>query len=199
MKNHKGMAEFMPLKIAVLTVSDSRGLAEDSSGQLLADRVQASGHHLTDRKITKDDIYQIRAVLSDWIARDDVNAVVVTGGTGFTERDNTPQAVAPLFDREADGFGEMFRQVSLRDIGSSTIQSRAFAGLANNTVVFCMPGSPNACRTGWDEIIVEQLDSRHRPCNFVPHLNIKQADAAPAGIVSGNEESGQLACIGGQS
>ena len=159
MANHKGMEEFLPLNLAVLTVSDSRSLAEDSSGQLLADRVEESGHRLTDRNIVKDDIYQIRAVLSDWIARNDINAVVVTGGTGFTERDNTPQAVTPLFDREVDGFGELFRQVSFQDIGTSTIQSRAFAGLANNTVIFCMPGSPNACRTGWDKIIVEQLDS----------------------------------------
>lgn len=190
MSNHKGMAEFLPLNMAVLTVSDSRGLAQDSSGQLLAERVTESGHKLTERSIVRDDIYQIRAVLSDWIARDDIHAVVVTGGTGFTERDNTPQAVMPLFDRQVDGFGELFRQVSLKDIGTSTIQSRAFAGLANNTVIFCMPGSPNACRTGWDEIIVEQIDSRHRPCNFVPHLNIKpklvtaeiprQHDPAPA-------------------
>ena len=138
-------------------------------------------------------------MLSDWIARDDINAVVVTGGTGFTERDNTPQAVTPLFDREADGFGELFRQVSLETIGSSTIQSRAFAGMANNTVIFCMPGSPNACHTGWDEIIVEQLDSRHRPCNFVPHLNIKQPDAVQAGIAGGSEKFDQVACCGDQS
>ncbi len=188
MKNHKGMTEFLPLSIAVLTVSDTRSLAEDSSGALLAERVENSGHQLSDRGIVKDDIYQIRAALSNWIARDDIHAVVVTGGTGFTERDNTPQAVMPLFDREANGFGELFRQISFRDIGTSTIQSRAFAGLANNTVIFCMPGSPNACKTGWDEIIVQQLDSRTRPCNFVPHLNIKSTQPEP-----------QVACCGGRS
>ena len=199
MGNHKGMAEFLPLNIAVLTVSDSRGLNEDSSGQLLADRVAESGHRLADRKIVRDDIYQIRAVISDWIAREDVDAVVVTGGTGFTERDNTPQAITPLFDREADGFGEMFRQVSLKTIGSSTIQSRAFGGMANSTVIFCMPGSPNACRTGWDEIIVEQLDSRHRPCNFVPHLNIKQPDVTPARTDSEAEALDQATCGGART
>jgi len=130
-------------------------------------------------------------VLSNWIAREDINVVVVTGGTGFTERDNTPQAVTPLFDRQVDGFGELFRQVSFKDIGSATIQSRAFAGLANNTVIFCMPGSPNACRTAWDEIIVEQIDSRTRPCNFVPHLKL-QASNTPA-------EAEKGACCGSRA
>jgi molybdenum cofactor biosynthesis protein B len=191
MANHKGMEEFLPLNLAVLTVSDSRSMADDTSGQLLADKVEESGHQLCGRDIVKDDIYQIRAVLSDWIARDNINVVVVTGGTGFTERDNTPQAVTPLFDRQVDGFGELFRQVSFKDIGSATIQSRAFAGLANNTVIFCMPGSPNACRTAWDEIIVEQIDSRSRPCNFVPHLNLQTPNAYA--------ESEKVACCGGRA
>jgi len=191
MSNHKGMTEFLPLNIAVLTVSDSRSQDEDSSGQLLVDRVETSGHRLIDRHVVKDDIYQIRAVISQWIASDDINAVVVTGGTGFTERDNTPQAVTPLFDRHVDGFGELFRQISFRDIGTSTIQSRAFAGLANNTIIFCMPGSPNACRCAWDEIIVEQIDSRTRPCNFVPHMNIKPLNPTI--------EAEKVTCCGGRS
>lgn len=178
MSSHKAIKEFVPLGIAVLTVSDSRGTAEDSSGQLLVDCLQQADHRLVERAIVRDDIYQIRARLSDWIARDEVNAVLVTGGTGFGDRDNTPQAVAPLFDRPVDGFGELFRQISLQAIGSSAIQSRAIAGVANKTAIFCMPGSPNACRTAWDGILVEQLDSRHRPCNFVPHLDIGAGQAA---------------------
>lgn len=196
MSNHKGMEAFLPLNMAVLTVSDSRSLAEDSSGQLLAERVEQGGHQLSDRRIVRDDIYQIRAALSDWIARPDIHAVVVTGGTGFTDRDNTPQAVTPLFDRQVDGFGELFRQVSLKDIGSSTIQSRAFAGLANNTVIFCMPGSPNACRTGWDEIIAEQIDSRTRPCNFVPHLNIEASVVPEVVVTHGSFIPEKTACSG---
>ena len=167
--------EFQPLHIAVLTVSDTRDLASDSSGQLLVNALSAAGHQLADRALVKDDIYQIRAVLSQWIASRHVQAVLITGGTGFTGRDSTPEAVSCLLDKQVDGFGELFRQISVADIGTSTVQSRALAGLANGTLVCCLPGSTNAVRTGWDGILAEQLDSRHRPCNFVAHL--KQAPA----------------------
>lgn len=159
--------QFLPINIAVLTVSDTRTAETDTSGQLLADTLQAAGHNLADRILTQDDIYQVRAIISRWIADPGVEAILITGGTGFSGRDTTPEAVTPLFDKQIEGYGELFRHVSLRDIGTSTIQSRAVAGLANNTVIFCMPGSTNACRTAWDEIIGQQLDSRHGPCNFV--------------------------------
>ncbi len=162
--------EFTPLQIAVLTVSDTRDLASDTSGQLLVDALLTAGHQLADRQLVKDDIYQIRAVLSQWIASRHVQAVLITGGTGFTGRDTTPEAVKPLFDKEVEGFGELFRQVSFGEIGTSTIQSRALAGLANRTIIFCLPGSNNACRTGWTQIIAPQLDARTRPCSFVMHL-----------------------------
>ncbi|HIE0609705.1 TPA: molybdenum cofactor biosynthesis protein B [Serratia marcescens] len=163
-------SEFIPAHIAILTVSDSRGAAEDTSGQYLQDAAQEAGHQVVDRAIVKDDIYQIRARVSAWIADDNVQAVLITGGTGFTARDNTPEALLPLFDREVEGFGELFRMVSYEEIGTATIQSRALAGLANSTVIFAMPGSTRACRTAWERIIEEQLDARHRPCNFQPHL-----------------------------
>ncbi|WP_148875143.1 molybdenum cofactor biosynthesis protein B [Serratia marcescens] len=163
-------SEFMPAHIAILTVSDSRGAAEDTSGQYLQEAAQEAGHQVVDRAIVKDDIYQIRARVSAWIADDNVQAVLITGGTGFTARDNTPEALLPLFDREVEGFGELFRMVSYEEIGTATIQSRALAGLANRTVIFAMPGSTRACRTAWERIIEEQLDARHRPCNFQPHL-----------------------------
>ena len=161
---------FTPLNVAVLTVSDSRTLAEDTSGQYLADSLREAGHKLADRQLITDDIYKIRAVISDWIADPEVHAVITTGGTGFYIRDSMPEAVSVLFDKEVDGFGEMFRLISKDEIGMSTIQSRAIAGMANNTVIFCLPGSSGACRTGWTQIIKEQLDSRTGPCNFVPHL-----------------------------
>ena len=161
---------FTPLNVAVLTVSDSRTLAEDTSGQYLADSLQETGHNLADRQLITDDIYKIRAVISGWIADPEVHAVITTGGTGFYIRDSMPEAVSVLFDKEVDGFGEMFRLISKDEIGMSTIQSRAIAGMANNTVIFCLPGSSGACRTGWTQIIKEQLDSRTGPCNFVPHL-----------------------------
>ncbi|CAI0769809.1 Molybdenum cofactor biosynthesis protein B [Serratia marcescens] len=163
-------SEFIPAHIAILTVSDSRGAAEDTSGQYLQDAAREAGHQVVDRAIVKDDIYQIRARVSAWIADDNVQAVLITGGTGFTARDNTPEALLPLFDREVEGFGELFRMVSYEEIGTATIQSRALAGLANRTVIFAMPGSTRACRTAWERIIEEQLDARHRPCNFQPHL-----------------------------
>ncbi|MFC3913943.1 molybdenum cofactor biosynthesis protein B [Pseudaeromonas sharmana] len=162
--------EFQPLHIAVLTVSDTRDLASDSSGQLLVNALSDAGHRLADRALVKDDIYQIRAVLSQWIASDHIQAVLITGGTGFTGRDTTPEAVKPLLDKEVEGFGELFRQVSYTEIGTSTIQSRALAGLANRTILFCLPGSNNACLTGWTQIIAPQLDARTRPCSFVMHL-----------------------------
>ncbi|HQQ73911.1 MAG TPA: molybdenum cofactor biosynthesis protein B [Pseudomonadales bacterium] len=162
------------LPVAVLTVSDTRNDDTDTSGKYLVEALQCAGHTLEDKQIVRDDIYQIRAVLSRWIADDAVKAVLVTGGTGFSSRDSTPEAVMPLFDKVIDGFGEIFRAYSLQEIGSSTIQSRAIAGLANNTVIFCMPGSTGACKTAWVNIIREQLDSAHRPCNFVGVLNVRQ-------------------------
>lgn len=162
--------EFEPLNIAVLTVSDTRTLEEDTSGALYVERLTSAGHQLIDRKILKDDIYQIRATVSQWIADDAVQVVLITGGTGFTGRDSTPEAVAPLLDKVVDGFGELFRQVSIASIGHATIQSRAVAGLANHTLVCCTPGSTNACKTAWDEILGDQLDARTKPCNFTPHL-----------------------------
>lgn len=167
---HKADAVFVPLAIAVLTVSDTRTFENDTSGQLLVDRLTAAGHQLAQRVLLKDDLYKIRAQVAQWIAEDNVQVVIITGGTGFTARDSTPEAVACLLDKQVDGFGELFRQISFADIGTSTIQSRALAGLANGTLVCCLPGSTNACRTAWDGILAEQLDSRHGPCNFVAHL-----------------------------
>ena len=158
------------LNIAVLTVSDTRSVENDSSGDLLASSLQAAGHSLAIRAIVKDDIYQIRAQLSTWIADKNIHVVLITGGTGFSGRDSTPEAVSVLFDKTIEGFGELFRQISYQEIGSSTIQSRAVAGLANNTAIFCMPGSNNACKTAWDKIIAEQLNADYKPCNFVGHL-----------------------------
>lgn len=159
--------ESQTLGVAVLTISDSRDLDSDTSGQFLADALVAAGHQLLAREIVRDDIYQIRAVISAWIANSEIDAVVTTGGTGFSGRDSTPEAIAPLFDKSIEGFGEVFRALSYDEIGSSTIQSRALAGFANQTVIFCVPGSTGACRTAWDGLIRDQLDGSHRPCNFV--------------------------------
>ncbi|WP_110647737.1 molybdenum cofactor biosynthesis protein B [Salinicola peritrichatus] len=156
----------IPLSIAVLTVSDTRDESNDRSGQLLIERLESAGHRLAEKRIVPDDVYRIRAVVAGWIADDRVQVILTTGGTGFTGRDSTPEAVAPLLDKTIEGFGELFRQVSFEEIGSSTVQSRCLGGLANATVIFCLPGSTGACRTGWDRILQEQLDSRHRPCNF---------------------------------
>ena len=158
------------LAIAVLTVSDTRGPDQDTSGDLLVARLEAAGHRLAQRRIVRDDVYEIRAVVSAWIADPAVNAILTTGGTGFTGRDSTPEALAPLFDKTIDGFGELFRQVSYLEIGSSTIQSRAVAGLANATLIFAMPGSTNACRTAWDTILENQFDASFKPCNFAELL-----------------------------
>jgi len=165
--------DFVALNIAVLTVSDTREEHNDTSGQALAERLQAAGHNLAAKEISKDDVYQLRAVVSKWIADDTIHVILTTGGTGFTARDNTPEALLPLFDKDIEGFGEVFRTISLAEIGTSTIQSRAFGGMANSTVILSVPGSTNACKTAWDKLIVEQLDASHRPCNFVPHLNFK--------------------------
>jgi molybdenum cofactor biosynthesis protein B len=161
------VAEFIPLNIAVLTLSDTRTAATDTSGDALVSLLTAAGHQLAGRQLIPDDVYRMRAVVSNWIADPAVHVVITTGGTGFTKRDSTPEALGPLFDQHIDGFGELFRQLSHAEIGSSTVQSRCLAGLANNTLVFCLPGSTGACRTGWNGILAEQLDSRHKPCNFV--------------------------------
>ncbi len=160
-------SQFVAVNVAVLTVSDTRTEETDTSGQVLVDELTGAGHNLADRNLVKDNIYQIRAVVSQWIADESVEAILITGGTGFSGRDNTPEAVMPLFDKTVDGYGELFRQVSFQDIGTSTIQSRAVAGLANNTVIFCMPGSTNACVTAWQQVIQGQLDATNKPCNFV--------------------------------
>jgi len=159
-------APFIPLSIAVLTVSDSRTEADDTSGGYLREQATAAGHRVIEKVVCRDDIYQLRAMFSRWIAADDLRAVISTGGTGITGRDSTPEAVLPLFDKTIDGFGELFRHISYQEIGASTVQSRAFAGIANGTLIFCLPGSTGACRTAWDCILKSQLDSRTRPCNF---------------------------------
>ena len=160
----------IPLNLAVVTVSDTRTMETDTSGALLAEKLRAEGHQLHSRNIVKDDVYQLRALLSKLIADPEVRGVLTTGGTGFTARDNTRKAVMPLFDVEIEGFGELFRQISFNEIGTSTVQSRAFGGIANGTVIFCLPGSTGACRTGWDHILREQLDSTHKPCNFAERI-----------------------------
>lgn len=165
MTNHE--REFKPLQIAVLTVSDSRTDADDKSGKRLSERITGAGHSLFEKRIVPDDIYAIRAVISEWIANDAINAVVTTGGTGITGRDGTPEAVRVLLDKEIPGFGERFRSISWDQIKTSTMQSRALAGVANRTFIFTLPGSTGACTTAWDELIVHQLDYRTRPCNLV--------------------------------
>ena len=159
--------QFVPLKIAVLTVSDTRSLADDKSGATLAERIEKAGHLLAGRAIVQDDVEAIRAQLRAWIADPAIDAIVTTGGTGFTGRDVTPEAAEALFEKRMEGFSTAFHMVSYPKIGSSTIQSRATAGVANSTFIFCVPGSPGACRDAWDEILVHQLDYRFRPCNFV--------------------------------
>ena len=159
--------DFVGLKLCVLTVSDSRGAADDSSGDYLATALAEAGHALAGRALLPDNRYLLRAQVSQWIADDGIDGILVTGGTGFTGRDSTPEALLPLLDKQMPGFGEMFRALSFEDIGTSTMQSRAFAGLANATFLFCLPGSTSACRTGWEKLIRAQLDARTRPCNLV--------------------------------
>ncbi|MBB85647.1 MAG: molybdenum cofactor biosynthesis protein B [Deltaproteobacteria bacterium] len=162
-----GEREFIELNIAVLTISDTRTEADDKSGALLVERVRKAGHRVADKRIVTDDVYRIRAVVSEWIAADSIQVVVSTGGTGVTGRDGTPEAVQPLLDKEIPGFGEVFRVLSYEDIKTSTLQSRAVSGVANGTYIFCLPGSTGACRDAWDKIIEDQLDMRTRPCNLV--------------------------------
>ena len=165
--------DFLPLNIAVLTASDTRTLEEDTSGQLLSERLTEAGHRLAAREIVPDNIYLIRALVSQWIADESIDIVISTGGTGLTGRDGTPEAVEVLFDKKIQGFGELFRQLSYEEIATSTIQSRVTAGVANGTYIFCLPGSSGACRTAWDRILAAQLDLRSKPCNFaelIPRL-----------------------------
>jgi molybdenum cofactor biosynthesis protein B len=162
----KPSAQFQPLRIAVLTVSDTRGAAEDSSGDYLVEALTGAGHVLAARALLRDDKYALRAQVCAWIADESVDGILVTGGTGFTGRDSTPEALLPLLDKLMDGFGEIFRALSFEDIGTSSLQSRAFAGLANGTFLFCLPGSTSACQLGWEKLIRAQLDARTRPCNL---------------------------------
>jgi molybdenum cofactor biosynthesis protein B len=178
---------FIPLNIAVLTISDTRALADDRSGATLADRLTAAGHKLAARDIVTDEVEAIRGVIRKWIADDGVDAIITTGGTGFTGRDVTPEAVEPLFEKRMDGFSIAFHMLSHAKIGASTIQSRATAGVAGATFIFCLPGSPGACRDGWDGILAAQLDYRTKPCNFVEimprldeHLRRPKAKGASA-------------------
>lgn len=159
--------EFISIGIAVITISDTRSLAEDKSGQTLVDRIEAAGHRVSARTIVKDDVRAIRSLVRKLAKQKDVDTIISTGGTGLTGRDVTIEAMRPLFDKEIEGFGVLFHMVSFQKIGTSTIQSRATAGLVNGKYVFCLPGSPGACRDGWDEILKIQLDYRHRPCNFI--------------------------------
>jgi molybdenum cofactor biosynthesis protein B len=158
---------FIAVSIAVLTVSDTRSLADDKSGMTLADRIEKAGHRLAAREIVKDDVEAIRAVVRGWINDKTIDAIITTGGTGFTGRDVTPEALEPLFEKRMDGFSEVFHRISYDKIGTSTIQSRATGGVAGATYIFCLPGSPGACRDAWDGILGPQLDYRHMPCNFV--------------------------------
>lgn len=164
---HTSERSFIALNIAVMTVSDSRDEATDTSGRLLVDRLNSAGHTLAEKAILPDDVYAVRAKVATWIADSQVQVVITTGGTGLTGRDGTPEAVRPLLDKEIEGFGELFRVLSYEEIGTSTLQSRALAGVANGTYLFCLPGSKGACATGWDRLIQPQLDYRTRPCNLV--------------------------------
>ncbi len=173
MSGHFEEQDFLPLGLAILTVSDTRTEDDDTSGRLLAERAAAAGHRVLAKRIVPDDVYKLRAIFSEWIADPEVQVILSTGGTGITGRDSTPEAVMPLLDKPLEGFGELFRAISFEEIGTSTLQSRAVAGLANGTFIFCLPGSSGACRTAWDRILLPQLDRRTRPCNFaqlVPRL-----------------------------
>jgi len=163
-------APFTPLNIAVVTLSDSRDEATDTSGQYLAEALVAAGHKLRDKQILPDCKYRLRALVSQWLIDDNVQVIITNGGTGITGRDTTPEAIAPLLDRDIAGFGELFRQLSYDSVGTSTMQSRAVAGIANGRLIFCLPGSTGACRDGWEQILRQQLDSRHGPCNLAELL-----------------------------
>ncbi|QUG76600.1 molybdenum cofactor biosynthesis protein B [Erwinia sp. E602] len=166
----KGLAEFVALNVAVLTVSDKHTAESDSSGIYLREALSEAGHQVVDRLIVADNRYQIRAAVSRWVASRDVQVVLINGGTGFNAKNSTPEALLPLFDREIEGFGELFRMVSFEDIGTSTLQSRAVGGIANQTLILAVPGSTSACQLAWERIIQEQLDARTGPCNFVSHV-----------------------------
>ncbi|QHM70349.1 molybdenum cofactor biosynthesis protein B [Mixta intestinalis] len=166
----KANLEFQATRIAVLTVSDRRDASDDTSGDYFREAVTEAGHQVIDHAIVPDNLYRIRAVVSSWIASDDVQVILINGGTGFYSKNSTPEALLPLFDREVEGFGEVFRMLSWEEIGSAALQSRAVAGMANQTLIFAVPGSTSACRTAWERIICEQLDARTRPCQFVSHL-----------------------------
>ncbi|ROR11120.1 molybdenum cofactor biosynthesis protein B [Erwinia sp. JUb26] len=166
----KGTAEFIALNVAILTVSDKHTLASDTSGDWLKEAVSEAGHQVLDRAIVPDNRYRIRAVVSSWIASTDMQVVLINGGTGFNSKNSTPEALLPLFDREIEGFGELFRMVSFEDIGTSTLQSRAVGGIANQTLILAVPGSTSACQLAWERIVQDQLDARTRPCNFVSHV-----------------------------
>lgn len=170
MGKNKDKRDFVAVNIAVVTVSDSRTEVNDTSGQTLINRIETAGHCLADRKLVPDCPYHLRATVSNWILDEKVNVVLTTGGTGLTGRDGTPEALLPLFDREINGFGELFRWLSYKEIGTSTIASRCIAGVANGTLIYCLPGSTGACITGWDEIIASQLDYRTTPCNMIELL-----------------------------
>ena len=172
---------FIAVRIAVLAVSDTRSLEDDRSGAALAEMIRSAGHELADRAIVKDDVPEIRAKVQGWIADPGIDAVITTGGTGFTGRDVTPEAVKPLFEKEIEGFSALFHMLSYEKVGTSTVQSRACGGVANGTYIFCVPGSPGACRDAWEGILKSQLDNRHRPCSFVeimPRLEEKRKKPA---------------------
>jgi molybdenum cofactor biosynthesis protein B len=172
--SNSNVSENYGVTAAVLTVSDTRTASNDTSGDYLAEALQCEGHSVLERAIVVDDVYQLRAVVSKWIADERIEVVLVTGGTGFSSRDSTPEALAPLFDKSIEGFGELFRYLSYQEIGTSTVQSRALAGIANKTLIFCVPGSTGACKTAWQGIIKEQLTSSHKPCNFVGALKLEK-------------------------
>lgn len=160
------MTNFIPLNIAILTISDTRTLENDKSGQTLTDLLTQSGHQLADRKIAPDNIYHIRAIISQWLIQENIDAIISTGGTGITGRDSTPEAIKPLLDKEIEGFGELFRAISFEEIQTSSLQSRALAGVTNGKFIFCLPGSTGACKTGWERLIKAQLDNSTMPCNL---------------------------------
>ena len=185
---------FISLNIAVLTVSDTRDEKTDTSGDYLANSANEYGHKVTCRDIVIDDVYLIRAKVSNYIADPTIQVVLITGGTGFTKRDSTPEAVLPLFDKQVEGFGELFRYLSYQEIGTSTVQSRAVSGLANNTIIFCVPGSTGACKTAWNGIIKQQLDGAHGPCNFIPHIVPSQNSKTDSVEHQTNSKNNTQAC-----